>query len=491
MRAWRLVVVAAITGALLALGAGPGFAAGGFSPGAPGLGDPFFPLAGNGGYEVDHYALNLGYEPGANELDGTALIVARTMQGLSRFDLDLRGFVVASVLVDGRRASFTRDGQELVITPARPLAAKQFFTVVVRYAGVPEVITDPDESIEGWVPTSDGAFVVGEPQGAPGWFPANDNPQDKASLDLALTVPNGITAMGNGVLVTHFSHGGRTTWVWRETDPMAPYLATATSGVFDLRISRLRGGLPSYVAVDPSQAADADPVLERIPEIVDFFSDLYGPYPFNAVGAIVDDAPDVGYALESQTKPNFDSAPDEGTLVHELSHQWFGDSVTLAQWPDIWLHEGFATWSEWIWDERHGGPTAQETFDAIYALPETFGFWRPAPAALPGPEDLFASTVYIRGALTLQALRERIGDRDFFRLLRRWYADNRDGNVTTAQFTALAEKVSHQQLDAFFANWLLAPGKPAREAAAVAASDAGNKAAGAVSSGAWRHGSSR
>ncbi len=454
---------------LLALWAGPGWAAGGFSPGAPGLGDPFFPLAGNGGYQVDHYALNLDYQPAANELDGTALIVARTTQGLSRFDLDLRGFVVASVLVDGRRASFARDGQELVITPARPLAARQPFTVVVRYAGVPEVITDPDESIEGWVPTSDGAFVVGEPQGSPGWFPANDNPQDKATFDLALTVPEGITAMGNGVLVGRFPHGGRTTWIWRETDPMAPYLATATSGAFDLRVSRLRGGLPSYVAVDPSQAAEADPVLERIPEIVDFFSDLYGPYPFNAVGAIVDDAPDVGYALESQTKPNFHQAPDEATLVHELSHQWFGDSVTLARWPDIWLHEGFATWSDWIWDERHGGPTAQETLDAIYALPATRGFWSPAPAALPGPEDLFASTVYIRGALTLQALRERIGDRDFFRLLRRWHAENRNGNVTTADFVALAERVSHQQLDPFFANWLYAPGKPAREAAVEAA----------------------
>jgi aminopeptidase N len=143
--------------------------------------------------------------------------------------------------------------------------------------------------------------------------------------------------------------------------------------------------------------------------------------------------------------------------------------VTLARWPDIWLHEGFATWSEWIWDERHGGPTAQETFDAIYALPATRGFWSPAPAALPGPEDLFASTVYIRGALTLQALRERIGDRDFFRLLRRWYVENRNGNVTTADFVALAERVSHQQLDAFFANWLYAPGKPAREAAVAAA----------------------
>jgi len=306
---------------------------------------------------------------------------------------------------------------------------------------------------------------------------------------MAITVPDGITALGNGVLAGRASHGGRTTWVWHEGLPMAPYLATATNGRFQLTQTGV-GGIPVYNAVDPTLAAELGPLLDEVPDIVRFFSSLYGPYPFDAAGAIVDDAPDVGYALESQTKPNFDRAPDEATLVHELSHQWFGDSVTLAQWPDIWLHEGFATWAEWIWDERHGGPTAQETFEAIYALPATFGFWRPAPAALPGPEDLFASTVYVRGALTLQALRERIGDIDFFRLLRRWYAENRDGNVTTAQFVSLAERVSHQQLDAFFANWLLSPGKPPLDTPVAAASSGpGNKRGETVFSGPWRHGS--
>jgi aminopeptidase N len=463
-RGWVALVLAAVS--TMAIAAGPARSATGLAPtpGSPGLGDPFFPLAGNGGYDVSRYALNLDYDPGENHLDGTALIVARTTQDLSRFDLDLRGFTVARVLVNALPASFTRDGQELIVTPRLPLRAGRTFTVLVRYAGVPEVITDPDESIEGWVPTSDGAFVVGEPQGAPGWFPANDNPQDKAAFDLAITVPDGITAMGNGVLLARFSHGGHTTWVWHESDPMAPYLATATNGRFELRQSRTSAGIPVYTAVDPSQAAEADPVLEEIPDIVDFFTSLYGPYPFNAVGAIVDDAPDVGYALESQTKPNFDQAPDESTLVHELSHQWFGDSLTLAQWPDIWLHEGFATWSEWIWDERHGGPSAQEVFDAFYARPETSVIWEPPPADVGGPENLFSASVYVRGAMTLQALRTRIGDQTFFGLLRDWYAQHRYGNATTAEFIALAKQESGQDLDAFFTTWLYTPGKPALDA---------------------------
>jgi aminopeptidase N len=164
--------------AVLAVAA-PAGAADGFTPGAPGLGDPFFPLGGNGGYDVAHYGLRLRYDPATRHLDGSATIRATATQDLSRFDLDLRGFRISRLTVNGRAASFTRQGQELVITPARGLPAGRAFKVVVHYAGVPAVITDPDESIEGWVPTDDGAFVVGEPQGSPGWYPANDNPRTR------------------------------------------------------------------------------------------------------------------------------------------------------------------------------------------------------------------------------------------------------------------------------------------------------------------------
>ena len=222
-----------------------------FVPGSPGLGDPFFPNAGNGGYDVAHYALTLGYAPSTNQLSGTATINATATQNLSRFDLDLRGFSISRLLVNGQAASFARDGeQELVITPAAGLTSGSAFTVVIDYAGIPAVITDPDQSIEGWIPTDDGAFVVGEPQGSPAWYPVNDNPRDKATFDFNITVPAGITAMANGVLVSSATVDGRTTWVWQESDPMAPYLATATLGRFDLTISSTSAGTPSYVAVE-------------------------------------------------------------------------------------------------------------------------------------------------------------------------------------------------------------------------------------------------
>ncbi|MGZ6644305.1 MAG: M1 family metallopeptidase [Solirubrobacteraceae bacterium] len=446
--------------AALALGAAPA----GADIGAPGLGDPLFPLAGNGGYDVAHYGLTLDYDRASGQLGATAVISARATQSLTRFDLDLRGFDISLLFVDGRPASYRRAGQELIVTPREGLRKGRDFTVIVRYAGVPEVITDPDESIEGWVPTADGAFVVGEPQGAPGWFPSNDNPQDKATFDEAITVPDGITALGNGVLVSRSSHRGRTTWVWHESDPMATYLATATNGRFALTLTRV-AAIPVYNAVDPALSAELGPLLDEVPDIVRFFSALYGPYPFNAAGAIVDDAPDVGYALESQTKPNFAFVPDETTLVHELAHQWFGDAVTLRQWPDIWLHEGFAEWSEWIWSERHGGPTAQDSFDDLVAENDP-GTWDPAPGLVTDAAALFSDSVYDRGAMTLQALRVEVGDATFFRILRDWFAEHKYANATTPDFIALAQRDSHRDLHRFFAKWLYTPGQVERATAA-------------------------
>jgi aminopeptidase N len=309
------------------------------------------------------------------------------------------------------------------------------------------------------VPTDDGAFVVGEPQGSPAWYPVNDNPRDKATFDFSITVPQGLTVMANGVLVSRTTSVGKTTWVWQEDDPMAPYLATATLGRFDLTETQLANGTPSYIAVDPQLAKGQ--VLSKLPAIVDFYSTIYGPYPFTAVGAIVDSAKVVGYSLETQTKPVFPYVPNEATLAHELSHQWYGDSVTLTQWPDIWLHEGFATWSEWIWSEHEGNKSAHQWFEQLYNTPaQDSAFWNPPPADPGTPVFLFNGTIYYRGGMTLQALREKVGDLAFFRIMRDWATENRFGNVTTPQFIQLAERDSGLDLQDFFTAWLYTEGKP-------------------------------
>ena len=447
--------------------------------GSDGLGDPFFPQAGNGGYDTTHYSLDLDYDQPINRLEGTAVINATATQNLRRFNLDFRDFyAISSLTVNGEPAEWARPGkQELEITPRTPIDTGTGITVRVEYAGTPKPITDPDKSIEGWVPTDDGAFVVFEPQGAPGAFPCNDNPQDKATYDITISVPAGREAIANGQLMSGpTTQGGKTTWRWVENDPMASYLVTATNGEFLTDFYTARG-LSMYDAVDPttrrlvSDPPNPELAFERLqpqPKIIDFFSKLVGDYPYTSGGGIIDSAHFVGYALESQTRANYQRIPLPPTVVHEIAHQWFGNAVTIKRWPDIWLNEGFATFSEWIYDEMNGGPTAAETFDDVYATPASDkDLWFPAPAALSHPRQLFHTPVYDRGAMTLQALREKIDDDDtFFGILRAWYADNRtpnattDTSVTTEDFIALAESQSGLNLDDFFQVWLYEEGKP-------------------------------
>ncbi|AVV46911.1 metallopeptidase [Streptomyces sp. P3] len=443
--------------ALLAV-AGPATAAG--PAGAAGVGDPYFPLAGNGGYHVTHYDLTLRYDPGSRRLDGKAVLTARATQRLTRFDLDFQGLNVTGLTVDHVKAAHRRQGQELVVTPRHALRKGERFQVTVRYHGTPGPVTDPDGSLDGWIPTDDGAFVAGEPQGAMTWFPANNHPLDKSSYDFTITVPAGRAAVANGVLVGQRTAHGTTTYRWRQKEPMAAYLATATVGKFQVEQYTTRDGLKVYNAVDPREAAAAAPVLKKLPSVLEWESRLFGPYPFRAAGSIVDHAPNVGYALETQTRPVYDRAPSLSTLVHESAHQWFGDSVSLTSWKDIWLNEGFATYAEWLYAEQHGGDSAQKTFDGLYALPASDELWAFPPGDPGSGANIFGTPVYARGAMTLHVLRTTVGDRAFFRILRAWAAAHRDGNGTTAQFERLAKRTSGKDLGNLFRTWLYGRGKP-------------------------------
>ncbi len=452
---WKARLAAAIVVALST--AASALAASG-TPGAPGVGDPFFLKAGNGGYDVKDYFLHLRYRTGVRQLSGAAVISATATQDLSRFDLDLRGFDVTQVKVDRRKATFSRAGQELRITPSHSIPDGRPFKVRVEYAGHPRTVTDPDGSMDGWIYTPDGAWVASEPQGSPSWFPCSDHPSDKARFTLQMTVPHGFRVISNGRLLSASTQGRRSKFLWTEPDPMATYLATATIGHFHVSQSRF-DGLHSLVAVD--KGIHHAGVLHKIPAIVRFFSRKFGPYPFHDVGAIVDPSP-AGYSLEVQTRPLFPGAVDEITLAHELAHQWFGDSVTVETWPDIWLNEGFATWAEWFWGAHTGGPTLRHDFQSAYGTSASnSAYWNPPPADPGGPARLFDGTIYDRGALTLEALRERVGNHDFFRTLRHWTAEYRHANATTQNFIDLAESVSGQDLGQFFDDWLYAPGKPA------------------------------
>ena len=421
--------------------------------------EPFFPRSGNRGYDVKHYDISLGYQPRSGELTARDVIEARSTSGLSRFSLDLDGLKVTSVGVDGEPARYSRGRGKVKIVPATPIAKGEAFGVDLRYQGLPRKVTDPDGSTEGWYRTSDGAVAVGEPVGTAAWLASNNAPRDKASFDIQITVPAGVKAVSNGRLVSRQKIDRRVRWSWSEPAPMATYLALVDIGDGKLVQGHV-GKLPTWTLIDPRLAAKSRAAIDSLPEIIRWESHIYGPYPFAAAGSVVDLA-DLEYALETQTRPIYAFAPDRTTVVHETAHQWFGDSVSLERWPDIWLNEGFATWTQWYYAERHGGRTAQQVFAKLYRRPASqTKFWDP-PSGHPGQaKNLFVVSTYVRGAMTLQALRDKIGTEDLLRILRTWATEHHHANGDIEEFIALADKISGEHLSGFFHRWLFQRGKP-------------------------------
>lgn len=429
------------------------------SAAAAGAREPFFPRAGNRGYDVSSYEAKLRYAPSSGRLRARVAIEATATQGLSRFSLDLYGLRVGAVSVAGQRARFSRGRGKLRIVPARRLAAGESFGIVVAYSGRPRRVLDPDGTSEGWNRTDDGAFAVGEPVGTPSWLVCNNAPADKAFFSFDVTVPAKLRAVANGRLTAVERGRSLARFRWEGGEPMAAYLAVLAIGRGSLAHDRA-AGVPSWTLVDP-RYAEHQRALAALPRAIRFFGRLFGPYPFDSAGSIVDYAPELGYALETQTRPIYAFAPDAATVAHETAHQWFGDSVGLRRWPEIWLNEGLATWAQWYFAERHGGPSAARTFRRLYATPASRKrFWDPPSARLGSPLRLFGHSVYARGGMAVQALREQVGTRALLRAMRRWATERRHGTGTIREFEALAAEVSGEDLRPLFQRWLRRPGKP-------------------------------
>ncbi|WP_433374552.1 M1 family aminopeptidase [Actinoplanes sp. CA-142083] len=427
-----------------------------FSPGAPGAGDPYFPTYGNGGYDVSGYNLNVRYNPTDGKLTGTATITATATQDLSQFDLDLVHLTASKVTVNDAEATSAAAGNELVITPAVGVRRGKAFTVVIDYGGTPGQLANKTLGDGGWLSSAGkGALALGQPESASTWFPVNDHPSDKATFTLAITVPDGLTALSVGVPGPRTSADGWTTWRWTESSPLASYLSTVVIGKYRVTTTT-HNGKPMVIAVPESLPANgpAAKSMARTGEIADFLATKFGPYPFDSYGGIVVDDSRIRYALETQSRPTYGEGFFAGeanptVVAHELAHQWFGDSVALERWQDIWLNEGFATYAEWLWQEHEGTESIKGNFERTYA-----GFdWSQTPGD-PGVAHLFGSAVYDRGGMTVYALRLKIGDEAFGKLLTTWTSEHRDGNVETADLIAMAEKISGKDLGAFFQSWL-------------------------------------
>jgi aminopeptidase N len=437
--------------------------------GAAGIGDSFYPNLGNGGYDVDHYLLDLDLDPVTGDLVATTTIEATATMNLDRFNLDFIGFEITSLLVNDRPAAHERQGSELVIDLPATVPSGTSFTTTVAYAGRPQPV--PSEAIAfgvGWQSTPSGHhYVVAEPDAAHSWFPNNDHPRDKATYTFRITVPDAVIAAANGTLVETVATAGGSTWVWEMRDPMASYLATIVVGDFDIvddKASSEVAGVPVRNVL-PEQLAAAPPVaVQRQGEMIAFLARLFGPFPFATYGiAVVDGFP---AALEIQTLSIFGSGLErnEAVVVHELAHQWFGDAVSTGTWEDIWLNEGFASYAEWLWMEEQEGPeflavgiTAERS--RFVELTESGSLTLPPPGRPPA-DDLFNASVYRIGAMTLHALRLTVGDEAFFAILPTYFERHNQSTATTADFIAVAEEVSGQDLGALFDEWLYQDGIP-------------------------------
>ena len=435
------------------------------SAGAPGLGDELIPTAGNGGYDVDHYDLEFDLTSPSGDLAGETTISADATQPLSSFNLDFQGFVIQELTVNGEQAEYSRSGHELTITPSTALESGESFTAAVSYLGTPEAVADPSAPGElGWLEGEAGSFVVAEPTGAKAVFPSNDHPADKATFTIEVVVPDGVTVAANGSLDEVRPEGDAQRWVFSDDAEMATYLLQVAIG--DYRVTETVGpdGLVLR-SVTPSRAGpeiDVQSLHLDATAQLRFFARHFGPYPFDNYGLLIADSPPE-FALETQTLsilpylwftlPEGLAPPISAVAAHELAHQWFGNSVTLDRWNDIWLNEGFATYAEWMWEDESGArPLADNVASAMADARRT----RQRDGALTSPavDDLFSQNQYGGGAVVLEALRRTVGDDTFFTILREWAGRNAGQSASTADFQALASELSGQDLSSFFDAWV-------------------------------------
>ncbi|MFI8519106.1 M1 family metallopeptidase [Streptomyces sp. NPDC085481] len=435
------------------------------APAPLGIGDPLFPHLGNPGYDVLSYDIDLTY-PGRNTapLAGVTRIEALATDDLERINLDFTHGTVSAVTVDGEPAAYASSGEDLVITPAHPVGEGDAVEITVTHTSDP---TGPVDS-GGWVRTGDGLATALQADAAHRVFPSNDHPADKAYFTFRITAPSTLTAVANGLAESHVRNGDTTTWTYRTTHPMATELAQVSIG--ESTVVRRRGphDLPVRDVVRTADRELLEPWLRRTPGHLEWMERQVGPYPFETYGVLIADA-DTGFELETQTLSLFERGlftepayPEwfvDSVMVHELAHQWFGDSVSPRTWSDLWLNEGHATWYEALYAEEKAGKSMERRMKAAYADSDA---WRAdgGPPAAPKPPQpgekisLFRPVVYDGAALVLYALRHEIGADAFQRLERTWVSEHRDGTASTADFTALAARISGRDLSRFFADWL-------------------------------------
>lgn len=439
------------------------------SPGSDGVGDPLFPTLGNGGYQVVHYDLAFDFTPVTYDFTAVVRMNAKATQDLSAFNLDTDGHTIDSVSVNGDPAAWAitpgKSGQELTVTPASPLRDGRPFTVTIHYRGNGKA---PRLGLTGWRFGSDGGFAsAAQSSRADTFLPCNDTPSDKATWTFHISAPEGFVATANGELL-HKTPGPNGSTVWHFG--LRERMATELIGIAVVKGTYLYGtshrGLPLRHVVPQGREDEFAPVVARTADHLVWLEGKFGRYPFSVYGVHIYD----GYsdALENQTlslfstnwfRPDANGHPTyENTMVHELVHQWYGDSVTPADWQQAWLNEGPAVYYAALYGEERGWSVLTDKMRATYGKLDAIRA-KDGPPGL--PKALGGTNIYDGGALVLYALRRRIGDRAFDRVMRIWPERFKDRNVTSEDFIGHTVDVTgDRSLDGFLRDWLFGAVNP-------------------------------
>jgi aminopeptidase N len=426
--------------------------------------DSVYPEVGDPGVDALHYGLALAWDPRTSTLDATERLHFRSTASADDFRLDFAAPLdPSSVTVDGEKATYDHDGKDLVVD--RPVEANAEYTLVIRYSGKPEPVPAPvqrsDFSSTGWTVTRDGgAWTMQEPYGAYSWYAVNDQPSDKALYDVTISAPAGMVGVSNGALLSRRREDGDTVTHWRLDEPASSYLVTVAIGHFTMTEDRSPSGVP-ITYWTPADRPDLLQRLRRAPAAMAWLEDRLGPFPFDQLGFLVVDSRS---GMETQTMitlgdTRYATSPE--VLVHEMAHHWYGDEVTPLDWRDVWMNEGMATYLQGVWQSEDEGTPLEDRMD-YWATLDTQLRQDAGPPANYRKDSFGAGNVYYIPAVMWDELRKKLGDDDFWKLVRAWPASHEDGNADYQEITSWWSEKSGQDLRNFFNAWLLGPETPQR-----------------------------
>ncbi len=422
------------------------------------IGDPFSPELGSSSFDVQNYFIQIRLDPAfTDHIEAVVEIEATSLlQSLSMMSLDFIGFEISDLTVNGIQVDHERQGDKLVITLPNPVAKNQNFTVSIAYEG--EILRRPsryipfEDSIGMLYPDTESLLVASEPDGARFWFPCNDHPRDKAIYRIEVTTPSKYLAASNGRLIeTEELPNNQTRFVWEHPYPMATYLATIVVGEYERFEKLTDNGILIRDYIFPKDQSLAFEAFSQTTEMLEWLSELLGPYPFETYGHATVNIP--GFSLETQSLVMMSNQMlEEDIVIHEMTHMWFGDWVSLDSWGEMWRNEGFASYFSWYWFYREDLDAFNR--DMATLTLQVLEVENLEPLGNLSPSNLFSYESYTKGGVLVHALRLEVGEKPFFDGLQLYFERFGGRSASDEDFQMVMEEVSGIDLDIFFTEWL-------------------------------------